>query len=375
MGAGWNMAKAGVIFCLILSAALAVCAALLLCPDCGTELGPDDKVCPHCHRALPERKVSDDTSQNSGKGAKEQVGAALILEAAEADIASAEALMSAGAGDIDLARLFLANASALLLLAEGSGSNLAERVRATARACDLSIRSGSSVCPVCGGTGKAYLQVKTLSGGTNTQAVAGQVCSACQGTGRVARKLTAAEELAARAGAMRRFESEQRTRGRVALGLVWIPAQMDGTLSDRQVAVLRRAVPPPCPKCGGVGKLDCKTCGGAGTLPCPNKACVRGRVEVKIEGLSGTTLTRFEKCPACGGTGMVKCSSCGGTGGLVCPSCHGDGKAPLCGKCGGQGAVVCSRCGGSGVSRGQPCAACGGDGIILCPVCHGDGRK
>lgn len=95
-----------------------------------------------------------------------------------------------------------------------------------------------------------------------------------------------------------------------------------------------------CPKCAGVGRIDCSECQATGQVTCPHCGG-RGyqerhetRHEPQTPGTStgtstGTTTIRTEvvrnDCPHCA-TGFVTCTSCSGNRRLTCPSCEGTGQ-------------------------------------------------
>jgi hypothetical protein len=87
-----------------------------------------------------------------------------------------------------------------------------------------------------------------------------------------------------------------------------------------------------CPKCAGVGRIDCSKCHTTGQVTCPHCGG-RGYQELHVARhepqASGTSTTRTEvvrnDCPHCA-SGFVTCTSCSGNRRVTCPSCEGTGQ-------------------------------------------------
>ncbi len=171
-----------------------------------------------------------------------------------------------------------------------------------------------------------------------------------------------------------------KSAGRIPFGRAWIPPAWREALAPSQLAAIRHAHPPFCPKCDGIGHEPCRKCAGRGRVPC--KECKNGWVfRQTSNNLKGTDGLKIrERCPKCNGSSLVSCDACLGHGAAICKACDGSGKAPLCRTCNGSGLVPCKTCARNSSSSRRnaggdaPCPDCRDTRETLCPKCGGDGR-
>jgi len=280
-------------------------------------------------------------------------------------------------GDADVARLLYRNALALEMM---TASESGERTR-TGKIQEMITRCGASAarvkreCRSCGGNGKRVVEITGLDGEVR-KSTSGLPCLVCGGSGTE----TAEEPILKRrerlGQAMRRYTEFQRGRKYASMGMVWIPVEKEGTLSQRQTALAKRSCAAPCDKCLGLGRVGCKKCEGTGSLPCTNRECKNGQIVKENEGqISSGSLRSSAKCLVCGGKATIACQSCEGKGSVPCSECDGTGERAVCADCAGSGLVRCRGCDGTGTENGVPCRTCGGEKQIVCSSCSGDGRK
>lgn len=352
-------------------------ASPTICGSCGHENPAGRARCSHCEAALPDRApATPDTGTVSGVEDKLDVADGRIPD----DTVSGEieqARMRFQDGDVDIARLFCRNALALNLLTT-PGTRRDERAGAIMQLIDACERGGRSTerkCPQCQGSGKGVLDVGSISSRETVQVAAGR-CRRCEGSGVVRGQLTIDELRFARGQAGNRYRVLQQARGRVPVGLSWVPDVVAGRLSVTDAVALKRALGVPCSDCEGFGRCDCEACRGQGRVACTAKNCRNGEVETESGGkLGGKALLRKVKCTVCGGDGLIACDRCNGVGGILCRGCGGTGVAKACSRCVGQGLVDCTRCAKTGVYRGKPCPHCHGGGVSECPSCGGTGCR
>jgi hypothetical protein len=362
-------------------AVLAACLAgaawgLTICGACGYEAAEGATVCDHCKARLPAPAVAAATSD---------VAAAFSAGAADTNLAGSA--FAAARADVQWARerqverpaaALAAYQNALAILGV-TGSVPADAGRTVAdgiRQCRTALKVVTQPCPACKGTGRYTYRVEALAGEGGTREANGVACRTCGGSGHmpVPRGTAAVRILIEQSYAD--FALAARAAGRVEMGRAWVPADWPARLTLRQTAAVRRAWPPSCAACGGLGREDCRACGGKGRVPCNGEGCKQGWVDrLPSNTLTPKTALKIrEPCPVCQGTANMPCAACRGEGFGVCRVCGSSGQLPDCRTCGGEGVRTCTRCKGAGVfGAGAACPDCRGQGLTLCPACHGDG--
>jgi len=366
-----------------LCAAAVFAAGLLICPKCGVENAEGALVCAHCSAPLPESAPAAalvKTAQGPAAGA-DKGRAALDPAVVEAEIAAGAQQKKAGNNVV--ARFFFRNALALEMLTDpAQQSRRPERILALVKESAAGgLGTVSTPCSVCNGTGKRYMTTPTFAGEAVHQVVAGAVCQACWGAGRMASGASLADWKMLMGRVKEEYRLLQQGRRFVPVGEAWAPQQIADTLGVRQKALLKRTLAAPCPACLGCGREACLACRGSGRLKCSNPKCEDGYVKAAqpkaqdAKKLVPISLSGRERCPTCHRVGTIVCAACGGRGWELCAKCDGTGQRAVCGRCDGEGVRPCGRCNGSGVYRDAPCAACSREGVVLCTACNGDGRK
>ena len=365
----------------LLVAGLAV-AAVILCPRCGHELDPGMVTCPHCQRALPSSEPAPEPAPVA-----QPAPSALNRAALEAEAARARAAL-----DDDrpaLAWLYARNLAALMALVPGA-ADFRDTERALERAALSALRSGTSECPACEGSGRATILSVGINGQVNRQQTVSAKCPACSGRGTWTAFPSDDQLEGAFVPARRTFQDGKRDARWIPEGGAWLPP---GTppLDLRQQVAVRKAISAPCDTCRGSGATGCSSCDGAGRTACTESGCVSGRIlcpecggtRRQSASEDGRTLTRrcpecrqvgVVECPTCKGQACVECDDCSGRGEQACTTCKGSGEKSVCSKCSGEGLRSCSRCKGTGQHRQATCAECGGDGQVICGACQGNGR-
>lgn len=356
-------------------------ASLLICPKCGTEAAEDATTCAHCGAAISRRVVAPTAPSNTPaqvEASRLDAVSALAMDAIRIDLR-----LAAECRELIPQRAFAFYENALALsrlvrreaVTAETGKSLADELGR----CRETLMRGTRSCPTCGGSGKRVAQFQSLLGNksaTVVQTVDGAVCPACKGKGMVSTRRSA-DDVRIRIGQGRAdFETRQTALGRVAVGRVWVPAEMFPKLDVRAQALLRTACPAPCPECMGSGVQNCNRCRGAARIACNANGCQDGMVIRKESNTLSAkgTIARREPCPVCHGTGFQACPDCLGEGATPCRLCRGTGRNGPCQNCGGQGWSVCPTCHGTGKQiNGTPCSDCRGHSERLCPKCHGEG--
>lgn len=354
-------------------------AAIQVCPKCGYENWQGGAICDHCKAELPAvaKEAAPETAVNDIGYTLLESGKLEFLKPGVVEEEIKRAQAASATGDVEVARAFLRNATALDMLTNPAVKNdRGARIVELLKGMDKVLSGVARTCPVCNGTGKSTMRVVSLKGEESFQVVHGRHCQKCGGSGKITGAMTADERKFAAGRAVSQVSTLQKSRKYVPIGGAWIPMEIEAKLSTRQMVLLRRTAPPLCPTCLGSGRSNCLACQGAGEIKCTNPKCVEGMTQVAVVGsLTKTTITRTEKCKVCGGAGVIACATCTGAGSVVCKDCGGSGELPQCKKCSGQGFITCARCHGTGTQKNGVCSACGGEGIALCSSCNGDGRK
>jgi hypothetical protein len=370
-----------------LSLLLMVCGlawAIPICGSCGYENGEAARFCSHCGNNLNTAAVKPvEGGADSEEGQDEApVSSALISpDAVAEDMRTARKFLKGS--EVDLANLFARNALALNLLAGVTDNELrANAIVSFIDKCSLLEGRVQRRCSVCRGTGKAVMTSGSLSGSKRELRASSGRCSRCSGSGYVRGTETVDERKYRIGQALERYRTLQQNAGRVPVGLAWVPSASASELGLSEIVALKRAIPPACDRCAGVGRSDCTTCRGGGKTECRAKGCERGDVEIKNTssgtlGGSGSGLSSKMKvkCQACSGSGFESCKKCSGAGSHICKECNGSGSGAICVKCSGSGILPCRRCLGSLIYRGKPCQACATNGRVECSSCVGTGRK
>ena len=354
----------------------ALYAAVLVCRECGYESPEGSEFCSHCKVKLPVSKPQnqpvDGQSDNMLPSGKiRYIDPSLV----ENEITIAQKCLDNG--DLEIANLFARNAAALEMLtnprAKGGRAELIVEIRKKSEAGGMTV---DRKCPACKGTGKHIMEIPALDGKITNIEVAGMACPKCKGTGKIMKPSTMDERKYRIGRAMNKFTSLQQSRKFVPFGAAWLPSEIDGKLSAKQAALIKRSVAAPCPDCMGLGRIDCTRCKGQGEIKCAFSGCVNGKIEIKEEGtLIKGKAKKLITCRNCSGSGFVACLDCRSKGSYVCKKCSGSGERALCTRCDGQGYVSCKRCQSSGIVKELACSECRGDGFLECTECNGDGRK
>ncbi|MDD4872569.1 MAG: hypothetical protein PHR77_18620 [Kiritimatiellae bacterium] len=351
-------------------------AGILVCRECGYENPEGKEACVHCKAKLPVVKTS---KQPAGGQAENNLSSGRVKfidpTIVENEIQMAQKIFDTG--DFETANLFARNAAALEMLTDPAvKGERSERIVELRKKSETGGMTVDRKCPACGGTGRLMIEAQAMDGKTTNIEVAGKSCQKCSGTGKVMRPSTMDERRLKMWRGMSRYTALQQSRKYVQTGAAWIPVDLEGKLSVKNIIQVKKTVAGPCPACMGLGRVDCSKCKGQGELKCTFQGCVRGKVEVTEDGrLVKGKAKRDVKCKNCNGTGFVACVECRGKGSLVCKKCNGNGERSLCVKCGGQGGITCKRCQGSGTSKDTICEECRGEGVLECSSCNGDGRK
>jgi hypothetical protein len=215
-----------------------------------------------------------------------------------------------------------------------------------------------------------------LDGKTTEVEGAAKRCKVCDGKGKMTVPLATSDRRLVLAQATSQYVDLQRARRYVPVGNAWVPLYLEGRLTVKQVALIKRAAAAPCGGCLGLGRQACKYCSGYGSVRCTNSRCIKGHVREQEKGtLVKGSITKTVRCPVCRGAGKLTCATCQGKGQLLCADCGGTGDRPVCARCDGSGMFACARCGGEGTISGKICTVCAGRKAVLCDVCKGDGRK
>lgn len=350
----------------------ALLAGVVICPACGYENPDSAATCSHCAATLPPVARTPDPAAAPADAAKDKY---LDPDVVRNEVRLGRDLFEKGEPLVALH--CFRNAMALDTLTDPkTGTSGGEPVAEWIAKCERGIKFSTGTCPMCNGTGKGRMKIVSLKGEESSIEVPGRSCERCTGTGKVDRRGNVDESKGRVAAAARSYATQQQGRKYVAVGGAWIPVELEAGLTARQTSLLKRAVPPACPDCLGIGLANCAKCKGAGELKCSNTKCVNGVVTVeKLTGLSKAKMTQSEKCKVCGGDGMMECPDCAGNGAVPCKTCGGTGERKSCDACGGKGLLACKVCLGTGQAKGVVCAACRGEGDTLCNACKGDGRK
>jgi hypothetical protein len=387
-----------------------VAYAISICGSCGYEGGDDARFCSHCGAGLKtegggrgsevggrgsevggrgsevggrETEVGGRGSEVGGWGSEVggwETGGSISAEAVADDMRTARLHLKAER--VELARMFGRNALALNLLAgEDPGQVRSKAILEFLEQSDRLSGLARRACPACDGAGKAVMTARLLDGSTRDLQVTGRECDRCGGAGIIRGKETIDERKYRQGQAGEQYRTIQQSRGRQPVGAAWVPADAGGKLGVAETVMLKRAIPPACSRCAGLGRDDCSDCRGSGKVTCEADGCERGWVERESLGgriggsrSAGKTIHKV-RCESCNGVGLERCEDCSGAGSFLCKTCNGEGFAKLCSKCGGAGIGTCRRCAGSRVYRGEACSYCRAEGITECSSCGGTGRK
>ena len=374
--------------------------AVTICGACGYENADTAKFCSHCgekltgkkHGKAPRKKAaaadaaaSEAASPKGDAAEADTLNGPLSIENLRDEMKMAD--LYTGRHKYEVAILFAQNALAFNMILPKDDNARYKAIMNHIRQYKNAASTARNVCPDCNGSGVAVLNAHTIGSvdsATFGVKTAGMRCKRCGGTGYIRGGLTVDERQHSIGMAFEEYRTIQQSRGMVPVGQVWVPKDVVDKLGVRQRVALKRAVPPVCSRCMGLGRVSCKECHGFGVVRCRAKGCVDGYVEDRDTSTkrsigSGRVLkshsVNSHKCTVCHGTGLVQCEKCMGKGSFVCKHCNGSGCAPLCSKCAGEGIVKCRRCRGTGKYRGKVCPYCHGEGIAECSSCNGTGRR
>ena len=354
---------------------------LVICPSCGREGKPGERVCRACNAKLPvprgSRAVRPSTP-SLREGEKTAPSASVVPLADEAVRDAVAQMRRFESRQPALAYWYAAHALAFLrLLPEDHFPPRARQIILEGNKRILGqVRLGWVRCPLCSGSGKVKMRMDKRDG-TTVEGPA-RPCKMCGGRGgRIGTAPVDKVKLALQQG-RREFDRQRIAAGDLQLGALFIPKDLLPLLGNRQRALVMTGMPVPCSACLLVGRQTCSACKGTGWERCDSPTCDNGMVKVKkTRGHQHHAIRlndSFSKvCQRCGGTGKIYCAVCRGDGTIACKKCQGSGVAPDCRKCAGAGCLPCTRCKGTGKVWGEVCASCRGEGIILCPTCHGAG--
>lgn len=373
----------------VLLMALPVAAwALTICERCGYEGQEGARFCSHCGAqldAVADKAVSSASAETLDPEAEavgaEALSSVMTLAPVAADMRHARVCLTRQRPL--LAEMFARNALALNRFTGAEDREVRSRAILDVLArCKRTAGRVQRTCPACDGTGKGVLQAQTLDGETHRLQSPTARCNRCKGTGRIRGKATIDERKYRLGRETEAYHTLQQSRSRVAVGRVWVPEGVPEQFDITGIVALKRAIPPPCEDCLGLGREDCRTCKGLGTVACDARGCEDGYVEddarmrsIGSLGLGGGSGGLKPRCGTCKGTGRVQCDRCAGVGSVLCDACNGSGKAERCHKCDGRGLSTCTRCKGTGVYRDKPCVDCRKQGKVECSSCGGTGRK
>jgi hypothetical protein len=362
--------------------------ALLICPKCAYECKQGSEICGHCGGALPtvkKEREKEEVVEGEADGPRMKGD---HLDSAIVNREVAEGRKHLKRNSLALAGLFFRNAQALEMLTDPSnGSRRSERILTMVKSCERGAKSRKVACPACRGSGRIKVEFESLSssssegkaslgGFSKLESNATKECSACKGVSTVVRAGTVTDRRFSLGKARGRYGELQRARRMMPLGEGWVPQELEGTLSNKQLALFKRNLAKPCEECQGFGKSDCETCKGRGRLDCSEKGCLRGMVRVQRKGgLTKKSLSSTVKCTECRGRGDLPCEECKGRRAIACDECDGSGERSVCRKCAGQGYVACRKCKGGGEYKAAPCGNCSAEGYEVCGSCDGAGRK
>ena len=385
---GWRTVGFSALFCLLLCG---VAAAITICGSCGYESGNEARFCSHCGGKLQSGSVTPRPLVGGAKPEKSDQkveperpktdpNALISPEAVTEDMRTARVQLEAER--VALARLFARNALALNLLAgEDPGEVRSKAILKFLDQCDRLSGLVRRKCTGCDGTGRAVMRAYSLDGSTTDLSVTGRMCEHCKGIGIVRGRETVDERKYRQGQAGDKYLTTQQSRGRLPVGAAWAPAASVEKLGVKESVMLKRAIPPACSRCFGVGRDDCSDCRGTGKVKCEGDDCEQGWVERESLGgriggyrTDGKSIHKV-RCEVCKGSGLGRCEDCSSTGTFLCKTCNGEGFAKQCSKCGGAGLSACRRCSGSRTYRGEECTYCRGEGVAECSSCGGTGRK
>ena len=359
-----------------------IAIAATICGSCGYESADAARFCSHCGASV-KAPTRGSTPASKDDVAKTEASMLISPVAVTEDMIRARDYLKQA--KVGLARMFCRNALALNLLA-GEAPPDVTRSQAILRFLNQCTKAEGLVsrrCPVCEGTGKRVMTASTLSGSTHEVQIGGSRCERCKGSGSIRGGETIDERKYRDSRSAEQYRILQQSYGRLPVGLVWVPGGAVDALKTADRVALKRALPPPCSRCAGIGRADCKTCRGSGSVTCGAKGCEQGLVERKPDrgrlgsrsaSGSGKSVPKH-KCVVCRGKGLVACEKCVGAGSILCKRCDGGGLAPVCSKCDRSGLVPCRKCLGTRVCRGEPCTYCQEQGVVECSSCGGTGRK
>ena len=388
LSSGWGAVGLTALLSLLLCG---IAYAITICGSCGYESRDDARFCSHCGGQLKSGSVTPRPAPEVPKPdagepkkpvevPKADSDALISPDAVVEDMRTARVQLEAER--VVLARMFARNALALNLLAgDDPGEARSKAILDFLGKCDRLTGLVRRKCTACEGTGRAVMSAYSLDGSTTDLTVTGRMCAQCKGVGIVRGRETVDERKYRQGQANDKYQTVQQSRGRLPVGLAWVPADCVEKLDVQETVKLKRAIPPACSRCSGVGRDDCSDCRGTGQVKCEGDDCERGWVERESLGgriggyrSEGKSIHKV-RCDVCKGTGLDRCEDCSGTGTFLCKTCNGEGFAKQCSKCGGAGLATCRRCSGSRVYRGVECTYCRGEGVSECSSCGGTGRK
>jgi hypothetical protein len=358
---------------LFLGVALVV-MAVNVCNKCGYEIVSGVENCGHCG-AKAVQEAAKPANLDAGSNVLMDAQGFLADSVVESEVSEARKNAKTKGGAV--AVLFLRNAIALDMITSGAGhEGRGMRILGMIRDYQAEVSMATRECSACGGSGRATVIMSGLDGKTKEMAGTAKRCEACDGKQMVAVPLSAADLRLVLAQATSQYTDMQKARRYVPVGNAWVPLDLEGRLTVKQMALIKRAAAAPCGGCLGPGRQLCKQCFGYGRLRCTNSRCNKGLVrEQEMGTLVKGTMTKTVRCPTCRGAGKLTCATCQGKGQVLCADCGGTGDRPVCARCDGSGMLACARCKGEGTVSGKICAVCAGRKAVLCDVCKGDGRK
>lgn len=377
----------------ILMVAVMACAlyaqGLIICKSCGREAKPGETNCSRCNAELPKPKkeqpagaelpeinVADEISKLTVATVKEHFQLARKAETNESPA---------------IAYWYYKNAMALTRLVPGEvfPKEVEKALLQGTQRTMSQVKSGIIRCKICQGRGKLAKSQSTVRiGGVNktkleaTNRLVEPVCPMCNGRGDFTGMADVAQIKTDLLRGRTLFEQRRMLADEARLGRVYVPAELEKLLTNKQRALVMTGFFPPCESCQGIGAMVCTVCKGQRWIKCPFTGCRNGRITVSTTQTNTRKEVRLNDtpedksiCPRCFGVGEIRCHQCDARGSIACKACSGSGQAVRCTRCLGVGVTECSRCKGLGKMKDSPCLECKGEGFILCSNCRGEGAR